>query len=95
MPALPNRYADLALPYDWFLPGKEQRRKRKHRKSHGAIGFHELSRRVSAAWEAAGADAVAVATDEEVTPLGEDDLQATARATKLPVMVMDCVMVRV
>jgi len=49
-PPLPGRYAALVLPYDWHLPGKELRRKRKHRKSHGVIGFHELSRQVVAAW---------------------------------------------
>jgi len=50
LPPLPSRYASLVLPYDWHLPGKEQRRKRKHRKSHGAISFHDLSRRVVDAW---------------------------------------------
>ena len=35
--------------HDWYAgPGK--RRKRKHRKSHGVIGFHELSRMISARW---------------------------------------------
>ncbi|KAL7533106.1 hypothetical protein ACHAWF_004340 [Thalassiosira exigua] len=51
LPPLPHRYASLVLPYDWFLSGKEQRRKRKHRKSHGAIGFHELSDKISSAWK--------------------------------------------
>jgi hypothetical protein len=51
LPALPRRYASLVLPYDWFLPGKEKRRKRKHRKSHGAIGFHELSTEIANAWK--------------------------------------------
>jgi len=39
------------LPYDWHLPGKEKRRKRKHRKSHGAIGFHDLSGKIVGAWK--------------------------------------------
>eukprot|EP00585_Thalassiosira_rotula_P012533 CAMPEP_0196133910 /NCGR_PEP_ID=MMETSP0910-20130528/2934_1 /TAXON_ID=49265 /ORGANISM="Thalassiosira rotula, Strain GSO102" /LENGTH=392 /DNA_ID=CAMNT_0041393673 /DNA_START=52 /DNA_END=1227 /DNA_ORIENTATION=- len=51
LPPLPRRYASLILAYDWHLPGKEKRRKRKHRKSHGAIGFHDLSRRIVHAWK--------------------------------------------
>jgi len=52
MPSLPERYASpLTLTYDWHLPGKEKRRKRKHRKSHGAISFQDLSNRISAAWK--------------------------------------------
>ncbi|KAL7462818.1 hypothetical protein ACHAXS_003194 [Conticribra weissflogii] len=50
-PNLPPRYADLVLPNDWFVPGKEKRRKRRHRKSHGAIGFHELSLKIADAWK--------------------------------------------
>jgi len=56
LPPLPNRYASLALPYDWHLPGKGRRRKRKHCKSHGAIGFHELSNMISSAWKNADAE---------------------------------------
>jgi len=55
-PPLPARYASLVLPYDWHLPGKEKRRKRKHRKSHGVIGFQELSNRISDAWKGVDAD---------------------------------------
>ncbi|KAL3769004.1 hypothetical protein ACHAW5_007830 [Stephanodiscus triporus] len=51
LPPLPRRYASLILTYDWFLPGKEQRRKRKHRKSHGVISFHDLSAMVATAWK--------------------------------------------
>merc|ERR1719288_482731 len=51
LPPLPSRYASLVLPYDWHLPGKEKRRKRKHRRTHGAIGFHELSNTIAAAWK--------------------------------------------
>jgi len=49
-PPLPSRYANLILPYDWHIPGKTQRRKRSHRKSHGKIGFYELNNRISKAW---------------------------------------------
>ena len=51
LPPLPARYSYLTLAYDWFLPGKEKRRKRKHRKSHGKISFQELSLKVAAAWK--------------------------------------------
>lgn len=50
LPALPQRYASLILPYDWHLPGKEKRRKRKHRKSHGVISFQDLSLKIATAW---------------------------------------------
>mmetsp|Transcript_36387 Transcript_36387/g.62007 ORF Transcript_36387/g.62007 Transcript_36387/m.62007 type:complete len:387 (-) Transcript_36387:89-1249(-) len=51
LPPLPFRYSSLVLPYDWHLPGKEKRRKRKHRKTHGVISFHDLSARVASAWK--------------------------------------------
>lgn len=48
-PDVPRRYADIKLSDDWYAgPGK--RAKRKHRKSHGKIGFLELSRVVSQRW---------------------------------------------
>lgn len=56
LPPLPHRYASLILPYDWHLPGKEQRRKRKHRKTHGAISFQDLSNRIANAWKAVDDD---------------------------------------
>lgn len=49
-PPLPLCYHDLLLRNDWHIPGKTQRRKRKHRKTHGKIGFHELNERISQAW---------------------------------------------
>mmetsp|Transcript_11209 Transcript_11209/g.23902 ORF Transcript_11209/g.23902 Transcript_11209/m.23902 type:complete len:361 (-) Transcript_11209:168-1250(-) len=46
---VPRRYRRIKLLPDWFAgPGK--RRKRKHRKSHGKIGFLELSRVISKRW---------------------------------------------
>lgn len=51
LPPLPSRYASLVLPADWYLPGKEKRRKRKHRRTHGAISFQELSLRIASAWK--------------------------------------------
>jgi len=55
-PALPTRYENLILPFDWHIPGKTRRRKRSHRKSHGKIGFHELNDQISKAWSAADDD---------------------------------------
>mmetsp|Transcript_18480 Transcript_18480/g.33019 ORF Transcript_18480/g.33019 Transcript_18480/m.33019 type:complete len:295 (+) Transcript_18480:74-958(+) len=52
IPPLPTRYDDIILLWDWHLPGKTKRRKRKHRKSHGKIGFQELNERISQAWSA-------------------------------------------
>lgn len=50
-PPLPSRYSGLVLLSDWHLPGKEKRRKRRHRKTHGKIGFHELSLRIAESWK--------------------------------------------
>ena len=49
-PPLPQRYANLILPFDWHIPGKTRRRKRSHRKTHGVIGFHELNEQISKSW---------------------------------------------
>lgn len=49
LPDVPRRYRSIKLLPDWFAgPGKRQ--KRKHRKSHGKIGFLELSRIISKRW---------------------------------------------
>ncbi|KAL3823772.1 hypothetical protein ACHAXA_011559 [Cyclostephanos tholiformis] len=46
---VPRRYRSIRLLPDWYAgPGKRQ--KRKHRKSHGMIGFLELSRVISKRW---------------------------------------------
>lgn len=46
---VPDRYAATKLRPDWYAgPGKRQ--KRKHRKSHGKIGFFELSSLISTRW---------------------------------------------
>eukprot|EP01082_Thalassiosira_pseudonana_P010666 g9505.t1 g9505 contig37:104816-106202(+) len=50
-PPLPSRYQDLTLPSDWWMPGKGDRRKRLHRKSHGLVSFHELSRMIGDSWK--------------------------------------------
>lgn len=50
IPTLPEKYQDIMLADDWYIPGKAQRKKRIHRKSHGKIGFSDLSKRVATAW---------------------------------------------
>lgn len=46
---VPSRYSSIKLSPDWYAgPGKRQ--KRKHRKTHGMIGFLELSRVISQRW---------------------------------------------
>jgi len=50
IPSLPQRYQDIILSDDWYIPGKAQRKKRRHRKSHGKISFSDLSKKVAAAW---------------------------------------------
>jgi hypothetical protein len=50
-PPLPSRYDGLVYLKDWHLPGKEKRRKRRHRKTHGMIGFQELSLKIADAWK--------------------------------------------
>ncbi len=46
---VPERYKNIRLLRDWYVgPGK--RKKRKHRKQHGKIGFLELSQIVSKRW---------------------------------------------
>lgn len=47
---VPRRYRSIKLLPDWYAgPGKKQQ-KRRHRKSHGKIGFLELSRVISKRW---------------------------------------------
>eukprot|EP01083_Nonionella_stella_P107310 310656_1 len=46
---VPQRYKNIRLLPDWYAgPGK--RKKRKHRKQHGKIGFLELSKIISTRW---------------------------------------------
>jgi len=50
-PLMPERYRDLPLRADWYISGKSKKpSKRKHRKSHGKIGFLELTRMIAARW---------------------------------------------
>jgi len=50
---VPDRYKQIKLSPEWyFAPGK--RKRRKHRKKHGKIGFLELSGMISARWKKLG-----------------------------------------
>ena len=50
-PLMPEKYRDLPLRADWYISGKSKKpTKRKHRKSHGKIGFLELTRMIAARW---------------------------------------------
>ena len=50
-PLMPARYRLLPLRADWYISGKTKKpTKRKHRKSHGKIGFLELTRMIAARW---------------------------------------------
>ena len=39
IPMLPHKYSSLLLHDDWYVPSKAERKKRRHRKSHGKISF--------------------------------------------------------
>lgn len=50
-PLMPARFRSLPLRADWYISGKSKKpTKRKHRKSHGKIGFLELTRMIAARW---------------------------------------------
>ncbi|KAL7523486.1 hypothetical protein ACHAXR_000202, partial [Thalassiosira sp. AJA248-18] len=50
-PLMPSRYRSLPLRADWYISGKSKKpTKRKHRKSHGKIGFLELTRMIASRW---------------------------------------------
>ncbi|KAL9181425.1 hypothetical protein ACHAXT_010230 [Thalassiosira profunda] len=50
-PLMPAKYRSLPLRADWYISGKSKKpTKRKHRKSHGKIGFLELTRMIAARW---------------------------------------------
>ena len=50
-PLMPARYRSLPLRADWYISGKTKKpTKRKHRKTHGKIGFLELTRMIAARW---------------------------------------------
>jgi len=82
---VPRRYRATKLSPDWFAgPGKRQ--KRKHRKSHGKIGFLELSRVISSRW--ATLDSTDPETKRYVTKIAtreldeyKEEMQAWKEAT--------------
>ena len=71
LPDVPRRYRNIKLLSDWYAgPGKRQ--KRKHRKSHGKIGFLELSRVISKRW--ATLDSTDPETKQYVTKIAAREL---------------------
>ena len=71
LPDVPRRYRNIKLLSDWYAgPGKRQ--KRKHRKSHGKIGFLELSRVISKRW--ATLDSADPETKQYVTKIAAREL---------------------
>ena len=68
---VPSRYRSIKLSPDWYAgPGKRQ--KRKHRKTHGMIGFLELSRVISQRW--ATLETVDPETKEYVTQVAAREM---------------------
>jgi len=68
---VPSRYSSIKLSPDWYAgPGKRQ--KRKHRKTHGMIGFLELSRVISQRW--ATLETVDPETKEYVTQVAAREM---------------------
>ena len=50
-PLMPQKYRTLPLRADWYISGKSKKpSKRKHSKTHGKIGFLELTRMIAARW---------------------------------------------
>lgn len=49
-PPLPPRYNGIILHKDWYKTGKGRNKKRRHRISHGKIGFCELSKKIATNW---------------------------------------------
>jgi hypothetical protein len=47
---VPERYRQIKLSPEWYFGPGKRRKKRRHRKGHGKIGFLELSRIVSSRW---------------------------------------------
>ena len=69
---VPQRYRAIKLASDWYAgPGKKQ--KRRHRKSHGKIGFLELSRVISQRWATLQTDDAE--TKEYVTRIAARELE--------------------
>ena len=47
---VPDRYRQIKLSPEWYFGPGKRRKKRKHRKQHGKIGFLELSRMIASRW---------------------------------------------
>lgn len=78
-PNVPRRYRDVRLSIDWYAgPGK--RKKRKHRKGHGKIGFLELSKVISERW--ARLDIVDPETKSFVKKIAQSEIEEYYREVK-------------
>ena len=47
---VPERYRQIKLSPEWYFGPGKRRKKRKHRKQHGKVGFQELTRIISSRW---------------------------------------------
>lgn len=47
---VPERYQQIKLSPEWYFGPGKRRKKRKHRKQHGKVGFLELSRMIASRW---------------------------------------------
>jgi hypothetical protein len=47
---VPERYRQIKLSPEWYFGPGKRRKKRKHRKQHGKVGFLELSRMIASRW---------------------------------------------
>ena len=54
-PPLPQKYVDVVLPRRFYSRYKpEAKERRRHRTTHGKIGFSELSQLIASNWKNAG-----------------------------------------
>jgi hypothetical protein len=47
---VPERYRQIKLSPEWYFGPGKRRKKRRHRKGHGKVGFLELSRMIASRW---------------------------------------------
>jgi hypothetical protein len=47
---VPERYRQIKLSPEWYFGPGKRRKKRRHRKGHGKVGFLELSQMISSRW---------------------------------------------
>lgn len=54
LPPMPPRFQAVILPSDWFVHGKKDKTKRRHRKTHGSTSFTELAKTIASNWKQVG-----------------------------------------